>query len=238
MGIGSLVLVESTIDLVVFERLAYELPEDTNAEITHHVLGERTWHTLCGLSIENMRIQTGVGELDGIAYALREAATAEVFSSLDSFMKRPDLSRADIEEFFQHNYVDQKLIEEMSKDSNVRAALSRYIPEKKPDEIFKFTALSRLYLPGKRGAGEEKLIATIRSEQRGYLTGVCPECQGTTIPTGKSRRVPSRAEVEAKISAEPLRFQKEWLYEPEYKCYQCGRKWSKSNVTSAGGTVS
>jgi len=97
-------------------------------------------------------------------------------------------------------------------------------------------------LPRRRGFASDRQRKAVMAKLTGkrakkayrivpMSSGRCPKCGGSAYPTGRSIRVPS--EMELAVSTESLGGRKKWIYENEYRCSKCGKRFGQSQLLPA-----
>lgn len=199
------------------ECLVYEGPAG-NGESTEHFRKEGTWNTYCGQSIAEMRVDSGIGEIDGVAFALLEASRSDLFTATHDLMEQKAPMRR-IDWAFRHYSVNRDLIREMSANKRFHQGIAVAMQHVPPNQVFKFEPLRILYV--RRFRRKSKRLVKVNVEKAKTPLIPCPHCKGPSDPTGHYQKVPYSMEVEAKLSISPLRARKEWRYETQFKCRKC-----------------
>jgi len=170
-------LVERAFDLASDERyVSEEIRNGTDRKEIDwktHFRAERDWKTLCGKTIEHMSVNIFDEKLDGVGFALLEAARAEVIARLGETIGDKDVTKKKVLAVSRHYKVNPALIREMAKNKSIRRALIEFIPRKPPDRIFEFEPIKTLYLSSRsskrkrekmrviiKQVKQEKIIAT------------------------------------------------------------------------------
>lgn len=168
-------LLEYAFDLASDERyLSEESRDGEDRKEIEHFRAEREWKTLCGKSIEHMSVNTFDRELDGVGFALLEAARAEVIAALGASVRRKGVAKKQVLAVARHYRVNPALIKEMAKNKAIRRALIDFIPRKPPDRIFDFEPIKMQYLSWRKSKRKRaKMRVTIEQvkQEKSFAAG-------------------------------------------------------------------
>ena len=167
-----------------------------------------------------MRVDSGIGEVDGVAFALLQSSQTLLMKATLELVNQGKASRSRIDRAFRKYAINPALIREMSDNERFHKAIASLMRDWKPNQVFKFEVLKDVYLKQFKKGSKRITGFDMQLVQRKIPPNFCPRCNGFVIPTGEYRKISYSLAAKSKIST-TRRARKDWRYETAFSCRKC-----------------